>query len=100
MGVTWKLDEQRDLPTPDQLLNIDYTRGISDEDPGGQLLDTRLKTGPPSSSRRTRKNSMRSQQEEDGGQDARVAGAVMLTVPGAVGGAPSRSTSASPVPFA
>jgi len=30
--VTWKPEEQRGLPTPDQQTNVDYTKGATDED--------------------------------------------------------------------
>mmetsp|Transcript_25143 Transcript_25143/g.63770 ORF Transcript_25143/g.63770 Transcript_25143/m.63770 type:complete len:252 (-) Transcript_25143:73-828(-) len=33
--VTWKPEEQRGLPTPDQYVNVDYTRGVGDDDAGG-----------------------------------------------------------------
>lgn len=32
--VTWKPEDQRGLPTPDQQLNVDYTKGAIDDDHG------------------------------------------------------------------
>jgi len=29
----WKPEEQRGLPTPDHFVNVDYTKGVTDEDP-------------------------------------------------------------------
>lgn len=50
--VTWRPEEQRGLPTPDQWVNIDYTKGISEGDERRDALSPRgLRQNRPSSSR-------------------------------------------------
>merc|ERR1711972_493809 len=99
--VTWKPEEIRGLPTPDQLVSIDYTRGIADEnDAGGGLMDMRPGARPaalgpgqanrPTSSSKVRRPSAR-EEEPPGSAGGDGKSAVSLTVPGASGASKSAS---------
>lgn len=100
--VTWKPEELRGLPTPDQLVSIDYTRGIAEDNDAGGIGNApggarQLSPGArPTSSSKVRRPSGRADEEPAPGGTAGFGGAVSLTVPG--GGVASRT--ASPAPFA
>jgi len=59
--VTWQPEDQRGLPTPDQLLNVDYTRGIADAGEDQEVRRAASRYARPQSSQRLltpRKTSM------------------------------------------
>jgi hypothetical protein len=71
--VTWKPEEQRGLPTPDMLQNIDYTKGVSEED-ARRPPQGRNNLHRPSSSRLRRSVSSQNQKPDQpsGGEVARM----------------------------
>jgi len=106
--VIWKPEDQRGLPTPDQLLNYDYTRSAEENRKGEEFGDGRQGSRPSSAipfkkqgSRRGSRNpeaaspsrnpegaspggGMYSERPEEQAPDTGFARAMMLTVPGAV----------------